>query len=314
MVNDGLRPGLGVPRGFAAQRVRCAGTSGRPEVSPHALAKHGALIVAALAVVVQGAAVPLHHGADAVRIEMGPQRLAPTGLDLIALEDVEPILVALRAGWQRQVVDAAERAVVMGGDLAPARDVPAIGAELVLEDRGLDVIEPAAGAPADHPPVGPAAMIAQQPDLAGELVVIGDDRPGIAETAERTGRIEAEGGEGAGVLALVLGTQRLVGVFEQPDAEGSAIARIASMSQVRPLTWVRPIPAVRSPTRCSIEAGLTSPLGSISASTGVAPTKCTAEAMAMSQWPGRMISSPTPMPAACSPRISALVPSLTPNA
>ena len=150
--------------------------------------------------------LPLDHGTDAVIGEKSPKLGAPSGLDLIVLVDVEPIGIGIGPGRERQIVEAGQRVVVHGRDLAPAGNVAIVGRELVAQHRRLHVIEPAVGAPGDDAARFVAAVIAQQGDGAADLVVVGDQRAGVAEAAERLGGIEAEraeGAKGAGLVALV---------------------------------------------------------------------------------------------------------------
>ncbi len=110
-------------------------------------------------------------------------------------------------------------------DPPPAGDGVGIPAQFVGQDRRLEIVDagvgPPFGAVAGDDLVGPGPVVAHGANPSGDLVVVGDQRPGVAEPAQGLGRIEAErppGPEPAGRPAVQLRAQGLGGVLEHLKA------------------------------------------------------------------------------------------------
>ena len=86
-----------------------------------------------------------------------------------------------------------ERGVVTFGDLAAPGVLPLEEGELGPEDRGLELVEPRVPALALGVVAAVPAVLAQLPEAAGDLGVVGRDRAAVAVGAEVLGGIEREG-------------------------------------------------------------------------------------------------------------------------
>ncbi len=78
---------------------------------------------------------------------MSPEVVAPVAADLVVLEDVEAAGVGVRAGRRLQPVQPGEGVMVSRRDLAAAGDRLTVPAQLVGEDRGLEIVDAGVGPP-----------------------------------------------------------------------------------------------------------------------------------------------------------------------
>src|SRR4051812_13638071 len=108
---------------------------------------------------------PLHDRGDAVAGQMLFQGIAAICLDLVVLENVEAVRVAVRAGWERQTVDVHELRLVPAGDVSAALEVGGEGFQLETENGGLEVVEPGVQTPRDHLALSVPSMITQKADV-----------------------------------------------------------------------------------------------------------------------------------------------------
>ena len=140
---------------------------------------------------------PLNDRPDPPVGKMLAQRVAAAAADLVILEDVEVPGCRLGGGGKLELGDAAECLIIACGNLAPPRDRLVVPVELERagSQRGCCRAGrwfPTARNPAEMRFVGARTVVAHRADRRCELVVVGDQRAGIAEAAERFRRIEAE--------------------------------------------------------------------------------------------------------------------------
>src|SRR5438270_4034970 len=165
---------------------------------------------------VKWGAAPLHDRSDPAVCQVRAQSIAPIAADFVILEDVEVAPVRSWTGREPETGDASERLVIPCGNVSTTFDGLGVPPELERKDRRVDVIDARVGAPngasGGDGLVGAGPVIAHRAHLCGECVVVGDERSGVAETAERLGRIETErtpAAERARSSPVELGTERL---------------------------------------------------------------------------------------------------------
>ena len=144
------------------------------------------------------------------------------------------------------------------------------------------------------------AMNAERAKLLVDVRIVRGDQPGVAERTEVLRRVEAhrrDDPERTAAAAAVLAAERLGRVFDHVAAgDPRRSPRSASMSQHWPNRWTGMTALVRGVTFASIWLGsMLNVSGSMSAKTGVAPTRQTAPAVAKNVNGGMMTSSPGPI-------------------
>src|SRR6185312_5164847 len=160
-------------------------------------------------------AIPLDDGPDRAIGKMGSKSIAVLAANLVILKDVEVPLpgIGCRRKLDRQI---AEGLVKSSGDFPTPLDGFIVPAELVAEDRRLDVVDPRVRSP--NCAIGSDSLVSTSPVVAhrthcrGKLVIIGDERTGVAQAAQCLGRIEAKSApasEPARSRSVELGAERL---------------------------------------------------------------------------------------------------------
>ncbi len=156
----------------------------------------------------------------AFRAAANSSRSVPAGSRMVycAQTEVQPLA---RCGHGH---DIAEPLRIALRDLVARGDLVLEDFQFFDQDRGLHGIEPP-GQPETNIVVFVRAL-AVDADAAqrfGKFGIVGEDRPAVAEAAERLGREKAGRGdeaEGAETAALVAGAKRLRGVIEHEQALG----------------------------------------------------------------------------------------------
>ena len=173
-----------------------------------------------LAELMDGLSAPLDQRSDAVLLQVGFQRVALLGFDLVVLKDIEVVRIIVRSGGQAKLRQIAKLFPVARGDLPPAGDGVVVGAELVVEYGGLEVVETRIESPDDNLARRVAAVVPQQKKGVADGVLIGHRAAAIAETSECLGRIETDragNSESSSTLAFESRTEPLRSVLHDED-------------------------------------------------------------------------------------------------
>ena len=176
----------------------------------------------------------------------------------------------------RQLGDLAEPELGVARGRLAARRVPA--RQVRQEDpqhRGLHRVEARVVADQLEVLLGPRAVEAEHPDPVAELGVVHGDEPAVAEREQVLGREEAEGRGDA--RRDTRGAEGLRRVLDDRQAEPAELLD----RRGRPKRCTGMIAFVRAVIRRSTSSGSRfSVTGSMSAKTGVAPTRAIASAVA----------------------------------
>ena len=136
-----IRPLTGSRRTAARRRrrshilVREGSVHGQHQTAgEHALDVGQADLEAQLLELVDGLAAPLDQRPDPVLLEISLQVVAAIGLDLIVLEHVEVVRVAVGRRGQHQFPDVAKLSLVERGDLLPVADFLIVASQLEVEE------------------------------------------------------------------------------------------------------------------------------------------------------------------------------------
>ena len=179
--------------------------------------------------------------------------------------------------------------------LVPAVEVT----ELHAQHGCLKRVEPLVRPDHDVLVLPPLAEIAQQPDLVGELLVVGRDGARVAVGAEILARIEAERGDPAerpATTPLVARTVSLAGILDEGETllVADRLQRIGVERVAEEVDSDDRLRAVGDGPCDLVDVDLGGP-GSQSTSTGVAPSRSTGRIEAMNVFAGAITSSPGPI-------------------
>jgi len=166
---------------------------------------------------VDGLSTPLDERPNLTFLKVRAKIVATVGLKLVILEHVEVIRICARRRWEDERLDIAEGLVVRGRNAPAMRDDPIVLTKLMVEYRGLEVVEPRIEAPALDLSIFIAAVVAKQSHLARDLVVIRHDGTAVAEATEDLCRIETDPcrqAERSCESSAILRSQSLCSIFD----------------------------------------------------------------------------------------------------
>src|ERR1039458_7235534 len=132
---------------------------------------------------------PLHQCTNAVRGQIGAQSITVIGLNLIVLEDVEMIRVAIRCRRQLQLRKFTQALLVTGRQRAPVCNRVSISTQLQIENGRLQVVETRVEAPHDDITLAVASRISEQQQPLRHGVIVRYDGTSIPKTAKDLCRI-----------------------------------------------------------------------------------------------------------------------------